>query len=339
MAGGQIADYQGLVHSGQGNPMARIDELRLMARIARLYYEKDKSQAHIADQLGISQASVSRLLNRAKEEGVVRISVSVPTGVYSELEEALIDTYHLRDAIIIDTVRNDDESLVMMELGSAAAYYVESSIKPNEVIGLSSWSTTLLRLVDSMHSVPRKSGVKVVQILGGVGNPAAEVYSNRMADRLANLLRGAAIPLPAPGIVGSPATLEVLLQDAYVRTAIDLFDSVTMALVGIGSLEPSPLLAQSGNIFSEEELEMLRSNGAVGDILLHFFDKEGNPVDTFLNNRVVSMDLPQLSMVEKAIGVAGGDRKFEAIRGALRGGWLNVLVTDQCTANRLLEAP
>jgi len=319
--------------------MTQTDELRWMARIARLYYEKDMSQAQIANQLGLSQASVSRMLNKARKEGVVRISVSVPTGVYSKLEESLINKYGLRDVIIVDTTETDDENLIMKELGSAAAYYLESSIKPNEIIGLSSWSDTLLRLVEAMHPVPRKKGIKVVQILGGVGNPEAEVYSNRMADRLANLLKGAAVPLPAPGIVGSPATLEVLLQDAYVRTAIDLFESVSMGLVGIGSVEPSPLLAKSGNIFSEEELQMLRNIGAVGDILLHFFDKDGNPLESFLNNRVVSMDLPQLSRVDKAIGVAGGNRKFEAILGALRGGWLNILVTDQHTAKRLVESP
>src|SRR5690606_27289705 len=107
------------------NPMARIDELRLMARVARMYYEKEMRQSDIARQLGLSQATVSRLFKRAKEEGIVRISVNVPHGVFSELEEQIIAAYNLRDAIVVDCV-NEDEQMIQRDIGAAAAYYVES---------------------------------------------------------------------------------------------------------------------------------------------------------------------------------------------------------------------
>ena len=153
--------------------MAQIDELRLMARVARMYYERDMRQSEIAKQLGLSQATISRLFKRAKKEGIVRISVNVPPGVYSDLEEEIISLYDLRDVIVVDCMR-DDEQIIQREIGAAAAYYVESTIKPNEVIGLSSWSGTLLALVDALHPIPRKNDVQVVQILGGIGNPAAD---------------------------------------------------------------------------------------------------------------------------------------------------------------------
>ena len=317
--------------------MARLDELRLMTRVARMYYERDMRQSDIARQLGLSQATISRLFNRARDEGIVRISVNVPQGVYSEMEEELIATYDLRDAIVVDCV-SENEQIVQRDIGAAAAYYVESTIKPNEVIGLSSWSSNLLALVDAMHQVPRKPGVQVVQILGGVGNPGAEVHAARLTGRLARLVNGKATFLPAPGIVGSQASLDVLLADPYVQEATALFDQVSLALVGIGAVAPSELLAESGNIFSDEELDILRSAGAVGDILLHFFDENGQPVQTSLNNRVVSMSLPQLREVDRAVGVAGGRRKQEAILGALRGDLINVLITDCFTAKRLMEA-
>ena len=119
--------------------------------------------------------------------------------------------------------------------------------------------------------------------------------------------------------------------------AMSLYDQINMALVGIGSVSPSKLLAQSGNIFSDEELNMLREKNAVGDILLRFFDSEGNPVESYLNDRVVSMELEQLKEVDRAIGIAGGSRKFAAIRGALRGGLINILITDSCTAEKLVN--
>jgi DNA-binding transcriptional regulator LsrR (DeoR family) len=132
--------------------------------------------------------------------------------------------------------------------------------------------------------------------------------------------------------------MEAITADHYVRDALDLFDHVTTALVGIGAIEPSKLLADSGNRFSIAELEELRAQGAVGDVLLRFFDTHGAAVNTPLNQRVISMQLEQLRRVDRSIGVAGGERKFAAIRGALRGGWVNVLVTDHLTARRLLGA-
>ena len=317
--------------------MARIDELRLMTKVARMYYEENMRQSGIAKQLGLSQATISRLFNRAREEGVVRITVTAPKGVYVDLEKEIMGRYRLRDVIVVDCHNGDDEDLIHRDLGRAASHYVESSINNGEVIALSSWSSTLLALVDSMHVIPRKKDVKVVQILGGVGNPSAEIHATRLTGRFADLVQGEAVYLPAPGVVGSKATRDAFLEDSFVQEAMSLYNHVTMALVGIGSVSPSTLLAQSGNAFSEEELNMLREKKAVGDILLHFYDADGIPVNSSLVNRVVSMKLDQLQKVDRAIGIAGGDRKFAAIQGALRGKLINILVTDSCTAKKLVQ--
>ncbi len=317
--------------------MARIDELRLIVRVARMYYQWDVKQSEIARQLGLSQPTVSRLLSEARANGIIRISVTVPPGVHSDVEEELVHCYRLRDAIVVDCSNEDDERLLERELGSGAAYFVETSLRPNEVIGISSWSATLMALVDAMHSTTRKGDMRVVQILGGVGDPSAEIHASRLTSRFADLIGGQAVFLPAPGIVGSPAMLNVILDDIYVRETMAGFEQVTTALVGIGAIEPSKLLAASGNIFSQTELDLLRARGAVGDVLLRFFDLEGKAVLTPLNERVVSMSLTQLARVDRSVGIAGGTRKRPAILGALRGGWINVLITDQFTARWLLE--
>ena len=316
--------------------MARLDEMRLVVRVARMYYEWDMKQSAIARQLGLSQPTVSRLLQQAQSEGIIRISVNVPQGVYTDLEEQLVRQYRLRDAIVVDCSGEADERFIERQIGAAAAYYLESALRPNEIVGISSWSATLLALMDAMHPTPRKGDVRVVQILGGVGSPSAEVHASRLTSRLADLLGGAAIFLPAPGIVGSAAAREAITADHFVRSALDLCDQVTTALVGIGAIEPSKLLADSGNSFSLAELEDLRRRGAVGDVLLRFFDAQGASVDTPLNQRVISMRLDQLRKVDRSIGVAGGERKYAAILGAVRGGWVNVLVTDHLTARRLI---
>jgi DNA-binding transcriptional regulator LsrR (DeoR family) len=314
--------------------MSQIDELRLIARVARMYYEWDMRQSEIAKQLGLSQATVSRLLDRSKEEGIIRISVNLPSGVYTELEETLVKKFNLRDAIVVDS-QDDNEKLIQRDLGAATAYYLESAIRPNEVIGISSWSATLLALVDALHPTPRKAGVKVVQILGGVGNPSVEAHATRLTSRIAQLIKGDAVYLPISGVLATEAARDILMADEVAQHAIRLFDHVTTALVGIGAIDPSPLLAQSGNIFSQKELDLLRQEKAVGDILMRFFDQNGNLVETGLEKRVISMTLEQLSKVGRAVGVAGGSRKYAGILGALRGHWINVLVTDHFTAKRL----
>ena len=296
----------------------------------------DMRQAEIARQLDLSQATVSRLLKRSKEEGIIRVSVNLPNGVYTELEETLVKKYGLRDAIVVDSL-DDNEKLIQRDLGAAAAYFLESAIRTGEIIGISSWSATLLALVDALHPLPKKSGVKVVQILGGVGNPAVEAHATRLTSRLAQLVNGDAVYLPVAGVLATEAARDVLMADEVSLQAIRLFDQVTTALVGIGAVDPSPLLAQSGNIFSHQELDLLRREKAVGDILLRFYDQNGELVETGLEKRVISMSLEQLSKINRAIGVAGGSRKYAGILGALRGHWINILVTDHFTAEHLVK--
>lgn len=317
--------------------MARIDELRLMTKVARLYHEQGQRQTEIAESLNLSQSTVSRLLKRAVQEQIVRVTVSVPHGVYTDLEEALAATFGLRDAVVADCVRDDDDESIARDIGRAAAYYLETTLNQGECIGVSSWSSTILAMVDVMRQIPRPIGARVIQILGGAGEPQAKVHAAYLASRLAELVRGEVTFLPVPGLVDSAEVRQVLLNDSSIREVIESFDEITLALVGIGTVKPSPLLASSGNIFATEELERLREKGAVGDILYRFFDADGKPVQTPLADRVTGMELDRLQRVDRVVGIAGGARKLAAIHGALQGGLINTLITDRFTAERLIQ--
>ncbi|GIV79971.1 sugar-binding transcriptional regulator [Litorilinea aerophila] len=317
--------------------MATIDELRLMTKVARLYYENNRRQSEIAAQLDISQATVSRLLKRAHEEQIVRIRISPPPGIYSELEAALQERYDLKDVIVVDCEAEDDEQEIIRNLGVAAAFYLETTLKRGEVVGISSWSETLLAMVDAMHPLAQPLESQVVQILGGIGNPAAEVHANHLTTKLANLVGSEPKFLAAPGVVGSPEARAVICNDTFVQETLKLFDRINVALVGIGALLPSKLLASSGNVFSQAEIDLLKEEGAVGDICLRFYNSQGVPVVTPLNERVIGITLEQLRKVERCVGIAGGRRKWMAIRGALEGELINVLITDHFTAQRLID--
>jgi DNA-binding transcriptional regulator LsrR (DeoR family) len=315
--------------------MSRQDEVRLMAKVARMYYGLGIRQQEITKRLNIHQSTISRLLKRAREANIVRISVSMPSGIFPELEEGLEEKYGLAEAIVVDCL--SDEQQMVKDLGNAAAFYLETTMKEGEIVGISSWSRNLLAMVDSLHPTQRGNGGKVVQILGGMGSPEAQTHATGLTQRLAYLIGAEPVLLQAPGVVGSPEAKKVLEKDSYVQQVLSLFPKIDTALVGIGSLQPSKLLVSSGNRFSEKEIAQLHAKGAVGDICLRFFDAEGQPVSTPLHGRVIGIELEALKSAKRVVGVAGGPRKEEAIRAALRGGWINVLITDKASAENLLK--
>lgn len=309
-------------------------KLRLVTKVAQLYYEKGYVQKRIADELHLSQATISRLLKLAEEEKIVKTIVSVPSGVYSNLEAELEEKYGVKEVIIAEA-SSDSQEEILRGIGNAAAYYLETTLSKGDTIGISSWSATLLSMVDSMQQLKYLQDTKVVQILGGIGNPAAETHASHLIKRLASLVNGEAIFLPAPAVIPHGSTPENYISDEFVKRALNMFNEVNVVLAGIGTLEPSQLLANSGNIFAKDELIELKERGAIGDICLHFFDENGEPIETSLNKRVMSMSLHQIKKVDRTIGVAGGKRKVKAIRAAIKGEYINVLITDRFTANQL----
>jgi DNA-binding transcriptional regulator LsrR (DeoR family) len=316
--------------------MSRLDETRLMAKVARMYYDQGIRQQEITERLNIHQSKISRMLKRAREANIVRISVITPSGFFPDLEDALESRFHLKEAIVIDS--DGEEERVVRDLGAAAAFYVETTIKPEMVIGISSWSRSLFAMVDTLHPSNAGAGGKVVQILGGVGNASTQYQAILLAQRLAGLIGASPVLLQAPGIVGSSQAKAVFVKDAAVQQASRLFSKLDLALVGIGSLQPSPLLASSGNMFSIEERKQLARSGAVGDICFQFIDKEGQLVVSPLMERVIGIDLLTLKSAPRVVGIAGGESKVPAILASLKASWLNVLMTDRRTAERLIAA-
>ncbi|HSS59797.1 MAG TPA: sugar-binding transcriptional regulator [Solirubrobacteraceae bacterium] len=321
------------------SPAATEEQLRLMVKVARLYHEHGIRQPEIARRLHVSQARVSRLLKQAELDGIVRTTVVVPAGVQTALEEGLEERYGLREAVVVELL-DDSEASITRDLGNATARFLEASLTGGDVVGISSWSSTLLAAVDAMRPLPPKAGAeRALQLFGGVGNPAAEAHAARLTQRFADLTGARPTFLLAPGIASSIDAREALTSDRFVQEALAGLADVTLALVGIGALEPSSLLQSSGNIFSAPELEALGAQGAVGDICLRFFDAGGARVDSDVDRRVIGVSLEQLREADRSVGIAGGPRKYAAIRGALRGGWINVLITDSTTAERLLAEP
>ncbi|OUS88543.1 sugar-binding transcriptional regulator [Rhodococcus sp. NCIMB 12038] len=310
------------------------EQTRLMVKVARMYHERNLKQSQIAEELHISQPRVSRLLKRSLETGIVKTVVNSPAGVHTDLEDRLEARFGLLEAVVVDST--SDERDLVQNLGAATAIYLESTLMGDEFVGISSWSSNLLAAVQAMR--PSNSPVvsEVVQLVGGVGDPRVQLEANRLITTFASVTGAAPIFLPAPGLLGSSEARKSLMADSTVQQVSDQWAQLTTALVGIGTLEPSPLLRESGNAIAEFDQEMLRTAGAVGDVCLRFFDEAGTLVETALNDRVMGIEPDQLRVIPRRIGVAGGLRKLAALRGALLGGWINVLVTDTVAATELV---
>ena len=304
-----------------------------MAKVARLYYVQGIRQQDITERLQVHQSTVSRLLKRAREANIVRFSITTPTGIFSDLEDQLVAKYLLKDAVVVDCP-TEEEPLVR-DLGSATAFYLETIVKPGAKIGISSWSRSLFAMVDALHPGDYCKGGEVVQILGGVGNVGLQQEAMYLAQRLAALIGATPVLLQAPAVVASPEARRVLSREPMMRKAVEHFEHLDLAMVGIGSMEPSRMLASSGNVFSPEERQELSRLGAIGDICFRFFNSQGDVIKSPLMQRIIGIEPASLKRAGRVIGVAGGRKKIEAIRAALLGNWVDVLITDRRSAEAL----
>jgi DNA-binding transcriptional regulator LsrR (DeoR family) len=313
------------------------ERLALMVKVAHLYHVEGLTQPDVAERLHITQSRASRLLRDAVALGLVRTVVSTPSEIHVELERALRERYRLQD-VVVASATVDDDAAVLTSIGSAGAEYVQATLLPGDRIGIPSRSMTLLAVVESMVPATRQGpAAAVVQILGAIGNPAVQIQATRLTDRLAELTGAAPYYLVAPGVVSSLPVREGLMTDPYLRQTVQAWADLTTVLVGIGSLGAGSRRAPSGPAFPEADLDALLAAGAVGDVCLHFFDDSGAPTDLGLRDRVLGISEQELRNVPRRIGVGGGPSKTGAIRAALTGGWINVLITDEHTARRLLD--
>ncbi len=302
-----------------------------------MYHIEGRRQAEIAQHLRLSQATVSRMLKRAEAEDIVRTSVIPPVGTYSELEGALRQKFDLPEAIVVEC-SEDRDGAIMARIGEAAAHLLEITLSPGEIVGVSSWSQTIFQDGRKHPSAEKRPGKIRCPDPRRHGRPFGADTCNAAHHAACSPHRGRTQIASRAGrddVEGSQAPDAVR---SLVRETMDLFGSITLAIVGIGAVEPSELLARSGNIFSSRELADLAEAGAVGDISLRFFDKDGKPVKTPLDDRVIGLPLEDLARVDRVIALAGGAKKTAAISGALRVGVIDMLVTDKFTAQRLIDA-
>ncbi|MFW6381420.1 MAG: sugar-binding transcriptional regulator [Bacillota bacterium] len=309
----------------------------LKLKTARLYYEKNMTQQQVARQLHLSRPTISKLLKQAQEEGIVQIRVVDIKNKNNllKLEKRLEQAFGLQEAIVTD-FEGESEQKLKEELGEKAARYFENILDDGLKIGVS-WGTTLKAVVDHLSGNRRLNQIGVLTLVGGSSHLSSDIHANILCERLASMYNGRGNFLYAPVIVDEEWILEAIRENQETGDVLQRAREVDIALVGIGGdLEYSTLL-ETG-YFTKKDIERLRQYGSIGDICSRFFDVKGRACQLDINRRIVSLELDDLRQIDRVIGVAGGAEKVTSILGALRGGFINVLVTDNLTASRVLQS-
>ncbi len=307
---------------------------RLLFKIAQAYYEHGLTQKQIGERYGLSRMKVSRLLKQARDLQIVQITLYPMEPVHADLEQRLEELFGLDEAIVV-TPEDDGPESIRRALGYPAAECLLRSLHENSRVTIT-WGSTLAAVVDAMP-VESWPEVQVVQGLGGLSGPGSPTNAVDLTRRIANRLRAKPLLLASPGYVGRKEVRDALMQVSAVVEVLGAATASDIALVGIGAPTEDGVVFRE-QILDEGDLERLTAKGMVGDIALCFFDKDGRPVADEVSNRLVGLNLEQIRNIPRVIGVAGGEGKVNAIRGALLGKLVDVLVTDAKTAQLLLEA-
>jgi deoxyribonucleoside regulator len=310
------------------------DRLELLAEVATLYYEEGLTQEEIAHELDISRSNISRLLAEARRKGVVQITIHYPWKTVPSLQTALVERFGLTAARVLVAANRSYDQL-LPGLGTLAARYLEGILPQRGVLGIS-WGTTIYHVVRALRPTERPE-IDVVQMIGALGLGDPVIDGPELARLLAEFLGARYHYLHAPLLIEDDTAREALVHTGRIRETLDLASRADLALVGIGSIVPPLSGAIRSGYVDEEWQAVLRRHGAVGDICSQFFDIHGQPLDIPFNHWVIGVDLAEIKRIPCVIGVAGGRFKAPALRGVLRGGYLDVMVTDDEAAREVLR--
>jgi len=309
----------------------------LLYKVAQAYYEDGHTQQHIAQRLGYSRPKVSRLLSEAKNRGIVNITIAPLFSNYADLECRLEKKFRLKEAVVATVSNPDDFHAVSRELGPFAVGCLVRRIMGGEIIGIT-WGRTIMAMIESLP-VKDYPNLTVVQISGGLGVDNRLEHSIELARRMASNFNAKLRLINSPGIVSNKSAAQAIKSDRHISETLRLAASSDIAIFGMGVLSSEAVLISDGTILSARDLKELKREKAVGDIALRYIGANGEPINSQINERIVGLTLSQIKKIPTSIVVAGGREKYDIIRAGLKGNIFNILVTDQLTAQKLVDEP
>ena len=303
-----------------------------LIKVAYLYYHDNYTQQEISEIFNVSKMTVSRMLQKAREENIVKISVKLPYEINEQLQNKFINIFPLKGIVIAKNIADED---VTNLLGRIGAYTLVFYLRNNDIFGVGG-SSTIAQLVKNLGQTDYKN-LKVVQLMGAFEESVRPSNSFAITQTISERLGVDGYFFSAPAMVDTAEMKNMLLDNSSIFKKIkELWEICTIGIIGIGTVEKDSTLVKS-NFINPKELEILKKRGAVGDILGNFFNINGKIVNDDMQSRILSISPKKLYNIDRLIAIAGGLNKVEAILGALRTGALDILITDEATAREVYK--
>lgn len=299
-------------------------EDKLLTKVAWYYYIEGYTQQEIGEYLSIPRLRVNRLLDKARKAGIIQFSVREGDSKRMIVERELITQFGLKDAFVVPSPINEQD--INESVAQAAAMYIHERLDKSGYINMG-YGDTSSRILNHLANIC-EFPVNVVSLTGGVNYYLPNTRSSIFNAKL--------YLTPAPLLMASEDIVKAMEQEPSVRQIRHMATLAQMSIVGIGGVDSNATLLTNGNL-NHSDVLLLSMQGAVGDMLCHFIDKDGNVIQSSLERRLMSTSLEQLKEMNNSIGVAGGNTKAEAILAALKGKYLDVLITDETTASNVLR--
>lgn len=296
----------------------------LIVKTAWYYYIENMTQQKISEKLGISRMRVIKLLEKARQTSIIQFKISQEKSQRLQVEQQLTKKWNLKDAFVVPTPPK--ESNLNETIANAAAMYISDRLSENVFINMGYGDTPsrVLNHLATMMELP----ISIVSMTGGV--------SYYLPNTTSNIFNAKLYLYPSPLLVSSKEMCNSILNEPVIREIARMVRLASITVIGIGGMNEEATIINNG-ILNKNDFLYLSMQGAVGDLLTHFIDKDGNPIISYIDERLVSTSLSTLRELNNVIGVSGGPCKVEAIRAALRGRYLDILITDEETAFSLIQ--
>ncbi len=305
----------------------------LLADICEMYYLDGLSQREIGRKVGLTSSMISRLISEAHHRGMVEIRVHRPREYDTELEKALQEKFNL-DAVHVIRTR-EDEGFLIKYLGDAGAHVLKQNLQEDQVIGVT-WGTTLSAVINAF-SIDHPISTRLIELTGAMGSRSSEYEAHGIISRLANKLGAEYHFLNAPFICENKETAQALIKDRIISQPLVMAKNADLALMGVGSLDLEKATMLKSGYMSRTIIEHLSQSGAIGNVCGLYYDIDGNPACDDFCERIITISKKDLLTIPIRLGVAGGEDKPKPIIGAVRGRYINILVTDNITAQAVLD--
>lgn len=302
-----------------------------------MYHENGMTQDEISKRLGLSRPQVSRCLTKAKDIGIVQITLNSPVNQdYKDLEEKLKQVLGLKQVIIARVVDGSEnkKSNHLAAISLAASKYLPDLIKNSLYVGVG-WGRTVYNTVLAMEHSKDKEKITFIPLVGSMGLKAPHYQVNSIVDRIAEKFKAESLFINNPAFMADAKTRDLVMNDVNFSSVTEAWKKIDTAIIGLGPFfaDPSYLENELKNYIRKQ----LVDGNAIGDILGHFFDKEGNICSSDLGYELLGINIEDLKQIKNVICLSGGVEKVDGIIAAANKQFFNILVTDDITASEILS--